>query len=121
MLHGSIRPAAPTRPFLPAFAAAKANVPVSTVAAAAAASPVLSNDVTSPPWMNDSPIQPGADLFCCRRRGRRRLRSGRVFPASRALNVAEDQPAHCGVHVQGFACARGDPGEPVVEAEGGQA
>src|SRR6266516_3274626 len=55
MLHGSIRPAAPTRPVLPAFAAAKANVPVSTVAAAAA-SPVLSNNVISPPWMNDSPI-----------------------------------------------------------------
>src|SRR5690348_6065646 len=29
MLHGSIRPAAPTRPVLPAFPAAKANVPVS--------------------------------------------------------------------------------------------
>jgi len=39
----------------------------------------------------------------------------------RALNVAEDQPAHCGVHIQGLACARDDPGEPVVEAESGQA
>ena len=39
----------------------------------------------------------------------------------RAPNVAEDQPAHCGVHVQGLACAGDDPGEPVVEAEGGQA
>src|SRR6266480_477523 len=52
---GLIR-SAPTRPVRPAFAAARANVPVSTVAAAAAASPVLSNNVISPPWMNDSPI-----------------------------------------------------------------
>ena len=39
----------------------------------------------------------------------------------RALNVAEDQPAHCRVHVQGLACASDDPGQPVIEAEGRQA
>src|SRR5215469_15183592 len=46
MSHGSIRPAAP---FAPACAPAEANVAVRTVAAAAAAaSPILGNDVISP-------------------------------------------------------------------------
>ena len=39
----------------------------------------------------------------------------------RALSVAEDQPAHGGVHVQGLAGASDNPGQPVIEAEGGQA
>lgn len=30
-------------------------------------------------------------------------------------------PAHGGVHAQSLACASDDPGEPVVEAQGGQA
>ena len=60
MSHGNIRPAAPTQAFVPASAAAEVKVPVSTVAAIVAASPILKNDVISPPRMNDSPMAPGA-------------------------------------------------------------
>src|SRR5215467_1461784 len=55
MSHDSIRPAEPARPFVPAFAPAEVNVPVSTFAATEAASAILRNDVISPPGMNDSP------------------------------------------------------------------
>ena len=44
----------------------------------------------------------------------------KVCAAHRTLHIAEDQPAHCGVHVESLACASDDPGKPVVEAEGGQ-
>src|SRR6185312_12322109 len=37
------------------------------------------------------------------------------------VNVAEHQPAHGRIHVQGLAGARGDPGQAVVGAQGGQA
>src|SRR5262245_10160518 len=45
MSHGSIRPATPTGPFVPALAAAEVNVAVRTVAATVVASPDLRNDV----------------------------------------------------------------------------
>ena len=34
--------------------------------------------------------------------------------------VAEDQPPHGGVHVHAFAPGRGEPGQPVVQPQGGQ-
>ena len=37
------------------------------------------------------------------------------------LGVAEDQPAHGGVHVHRLAGARDDAGETVVDADGGEA
>jgi len=56
MSHGNIRPTAPTQAVVAASAAAEVKVPVSTVAAIVAASPILKNDVISPPRMNDSPM-----------------------------------------------------------------
>src|SRR5258708_4567623 len=51
----------------------------------------------------------------------RRGRRGRRMPGNLAARgVAEDQPAHGGVHVHGLAGARDDPGEAVVDAEGWQ-
>src|ERR1035437_244542 len=46
-----------------------------------------------------------------------RARSGRRG----ALRVAEDQPSHRGVQVHRLAAGRDDPGQAVVDAEGGQA
>src|SRR5260370_22353646 len=52
---------------------------------------------------------------------RQPARVDRVSRGSPARGVAEDRPAHGGVHVQRLTGARGDPGEAVVDAEGGQA
>lgn len=52
-------------------------------------------------------------------RTRRALRERRTRSTD-VRAVPEHQPTHGGVHVAGFAQATGDPGQPVVDADGGE-